>query len=152
MIFDRLEHADRYRSLSPGIAVAFDYLRSTDFAQTTPGRHELDGSRVIAMVSRYQTKRPEEAVWESHRRYIDVQYIASGVERLGYAHLSTNPAIREAYSEERDVLFYEPQQDSLEAQAGTFLIFFPHDVHAPGLMRDAPAEVLKVVVKVAVDA
>lgn len=151
MILDRLENAGLYDGLAPGISRALEYLRQTDFEQIEPGRYQLDGERLVAIVQRYRTKPLSEAVWESHRRYIDVQYVAGGVERFGYAHLSTQPVVRQPYLDERDVIFYEPQRDLLEAPAGTFLIFFPHDVHAPGIAVVEPLEVLKVVVKVAME-
>jgi beta-galactosidase beta subunit len=34
---------------------------------------------------------------------------------------------------------------------GTFVIYFPHDAHMPGLALEKPAGVVKVVVKVLVD-
>ena len=40
--------------------------------------------------------------------------------------------------------------DRVTAAAGTFVVFFPHDAHMPGLALGEPAPVRKVVVKVAV--
>lgn len=151
MILDALDHADLYRSLSPGIAAAFDFLKRTDLATLPEGKHPLAVPGVVAIVSRYQTKRPEAAVWESHRRNIDVQYVAEGRERMGYAPLSRAPAVKTPYAEEKDVIFYEPGADAFEVAAGQFTIFYPHDIHAPSLAIGEPAPVLKVVVKVPVE-
>ena len=150
MILDQLVHADRYRNLSPGIAAAFDYLRTFRADETAPGRYELDGDRLIANVARYQTRLPEQAIWESHRKYIDVQFVAAGIERVGYVPLEQAPAVTQAYLPERDIIIYAPGEDSILFREGQFAIFFPEDIHAPNLAAGAPAEVCKVVIKVAV--
>jgi hypothetical protein len=35
-------------------------------------------------VQSYTTKPENETIWESHRRYIDVQYVVRGSERMGW--------------------------------------------------------------------
>ncbi len=154
MIVDRIQNYAKYHHLPDRIVRAIEYIGSTDFAFVESGQYELDGKKLISIVSRYKTKLPENAVWESHRKYIDVQFVAGGNERFGYAPLATAPPIKTPYSEERDVIFYEPGTEMFAAPAGTFMIFYPDDVHAPGLaagIPPAPSEVVKVVVKVAVE-
>jgi YhcH/YjgK/YiaL family protein len=151
MILDRLENADLYRGLGPGIAAALDYLRATDFSRVPLGRQELDGARLFAIVQRYRTKPLNEAGWEAHRRYLDVQYVVEGDERMGYAPLQAGLAVKQAYDPEKDIAFFETWGDLFEVPAGRFAIFAPQDVHAPGLVpgpEALPTEVLKVVVKV----
>ncbi len=150
MILDRLENAALYRSLGPRIVLALDYLGRTDFASIPNGRYELDGDRVFALVQRYRPKSPTEARWEAHRQYVDVQYIAEGVERMGYAPLGDGLAIQGAYDPEKDVIFFDVQGDFFTLRAGGFTIFHPSDVHAPGVAADpsaAAVEICKVVVK-----
>ncbi len=152
MIYDSLTHADLYRNIQPGITQALDYLRQTDFSNVANGKYELDGSKLYAMVMRYPTRADCDAVWESHRKYIDVQYIVQGEERFGYVPLSEAPPVTMSYSDEKDVIFYEPGKASLPLKAGQFAVFFPHDIHAPCLTNDGkPSEIAKVVVKVAVE-
>lgn len=154
MIYDTLTNADRYRGVLPGIAQAFDYLQKTDFTNVANGKYELNGSKLFAMVMRYPTRQDCDAVWESHRQYIDVQYIVAGEERFGYLPLSEAPAeaVTTPYSEEKDVMFYKPGTASLPLKEGQFVVFFPQDIHAPCLVTgEQPVEVTKVVVKVAVE-
>ncbi len=152
MIIDDLQQAALYAGLGTRIQRALAWLAETDFNTIPTGRYPLDGDHLFAMVSRYTTKTPDHAVWESHRRYIDVQYVATGEERMGWAPLSRAPAIQTEYSSERDVIFYESGEDTLKFTAGQFMILYPDDVHAPGLAVDlqTPSEVVKVVIKVAV--
>jgi YhcH/YjgK/YiaL family protein len=150
MILDRLENAALYRPLGVRIALALDYLGRTDFSRTAEGRHELDGDRVFAIVQRYRPKPLAEARWEAHRQYVDVQYVAEGLERMGYAPLADGLPVERAYDSEKDVVFFDVEGDLFTLGAGSFAIFTPSDIHAPSLAADmsaATAEVCKVVVK-----
>ena len=151
MILELLARADRCASLSSGIAAALRYLQAVDFTALPDGKVEIDGPRLIANVARYRTKLPEQAVWESHRRYIDVQYVVTGEERIGYVPLENAPPVQSPYNEAKDVIFYEPGRDTFTLRAGQFAIFYPEDIHAPSLADGEPREVLKVVMKVAVE-
>jgi YhcH/YjgK/YiaL family protein len=150
MILDRLEYAGMYRSLGPRIAMALDYLSRTDFSKLATGRHEIDGDRVYAMVARNKLNPMSKIAWEAHRKYIDVQYIAEGIEQMGHATLLKDTAVAKEYVEKEDYALYETKGDMFLVKAGGFAIFAPHDIHAPGLApteADAGKEVLKVVVK-----
>jgi biofilm protein TabA len=152
MILDFLDSASTYFALGESFERAFRYIRETDFALVTAGRYELDGDRVVALVSDYDTLALQEGRWEAHRRHVDVQYVARGEEQIGYAHLSTLAA--EPYDESRD-LIRAPGDGVTAAAAGQtlllrpdrFIVLFPQDAHMPGLAT-APQSVRKVVVKI----
>ncbi|MGH7213928.1 MAG: YhcH/YjgK/YiaL family protein [Tepidisphaeraceae bacterium] len=149
MVFDRIENADLYANLSPRIALALRALRDTDLARRDVGRYDLQGEDVYAMVQKYETRPAEKIVWESHRKYIDVQYLASGVERMGWAQIK-GMTVTTPYDEKNDCLFYGGTGSTLLLTAGMFTIYFPEDVHAPGLAVDKPMSVNKTVIKVRV--
>jgi|688.fasta_scaffold547414_2 YhcH/YjgK/YiaL family protein len=146
MIIDRLKNAKIYHGLGENLKKALDFLAANDFSAMESGRHDIDGDRVFALIQRYETKPREHGLWEAHRRYIDVQYVVSGIEMLGSTHIDgltqTQP-----YSEEKDCSLFAGSGDFATARAGDFLIFFPEDAHMPCLAHDQPAPVLKVVVK-----
>lgn len=151
MIYDNLANADTYRHVKPGIAQALDYLRKTDFTDVPNGRYELDGSNVYAMVMRYQTRPLENSVWESHRKYIDVQYIFRGEEAFGYVPFDQAPPVTQPYDDKTDAQLYGPATVMIPLKAGQFAVFYPQDIHAPCLIANGtPSDVVKVVVKVAV--
>jgi biofilm protein TabA len=153
MIIDRLDNAAMYAGLGPRIAAALDYLRRTDFTALPDGRYELDGDRLVAIVQRYRTKPPAGARWEAHRRYLDVQYVVQGVERIGYAPLLGSLAVETPYDAQKDIVFYAARGDLIEIPAGSFAIFAPQDVHSPSLTPNGspPSDVLKVVMKCCVE-
>ena len=149
MIVDRLENADVYRGLDTRIAAALDWLRRTDVSSLADGKHVLDGERLFAIVQRYRPKPAAEARWEAHRLYTDVQYLAAGAERMGWAPLSEALPVTQPYDPQKDVVFFDARGELLTVCQGQFTIFFPRDVHAPGLAGEVASgeEVVKVVVK-----
>ena len=150
MILDSLTRADSYRALGPRIAAGLDYLASFD-PETPVGRHLIEGEDLFAMVQRYDTAPATEKRFESHLRYIDIQYIVSGRERM--LHAPADSLVVDApYNDEKDVAFYHDpdQSSSFLVLPGNFAIFFPADGHKPGCMAGGRDAVAKVVVKVRV--
>ncbi|MDD3840289.1 MAG: YhcH/YjgK/YiaL family protein [Clostridia bacterium] len=149
MIIDRLENKNLYSGLGNNVAKALDFLKNSDFSNMSPGRYEIDGEDVFAMVSEYQTKPKQEGVWEAHRRYIDIQFVADGIEGIGYSHLS-ELEITQDYDSDGDCLLLAGEGDFFVAKKGTFAILYPEDGHMPGIEVEQPSKVKKVVVKVLV--
>jgi len=147
MIIDSITKASQYKAMNKKIAVALDFLRETDIAALASGKYEIRGDEVFAMVQSYETLPVEEGKWEAHRQYLDVQYVAAGEERMGYANVDSL-TVSQPYAEDKDVLFLEGPGDFLTVKAGTFVIFAPQDAHMPCLAVADPRPVKKVVVKV----
>ena len=149
MICDQLYNCQTYEALSPALKTAFDFLKSLD-PNALEAKYEIDGSNIYAFSSSYETLPAAQRKIEAHRNYLDIQYIASGEEAIGYAPVQCLP-VSEPYK--TDVEFYDTKEDILiPAQAGTFMIFYPQDAHRPGCTWKKTAQVKKVVVKIAVDA
>lgn len=148
MILDSLGNGHRYLALGTGIAAGLEYLAHFDPA-IGPGRYEVQGSRVFAVVQTYDTGPATERRFESHRLHLDIQYIVAGRERILHAPTSALE-VQTAYTEEKDVAFYRDPSasSSLLFLPGDFAIFFPHDGHKPGCMAGGREPVKKVVVKV----
>lgn len=150
MILDSLENAEKYFGLGERIAAALRYLQSNDCTRLDAGKIPVQGEQVYALVQDYTTKRRENGVWEAHRRYIDVQFVAAGIEEMGYAPLKTLSE-RTPYDEGKDFSLFDGPGSFVTVPAGSFTIFFPQDGHIPGLAANGdPSPVRKVVVKVAV--
>lgn len=149
MITDKLSNANLYFGVSSGIKKAFKYLKETDFSNVEPGRYELEENDIFVIVNDYVTKEITEGKPESHKEYIDVQYVADGTELIGYAPLAEQEII-DTYNKENDIIFYDCECSLLKIEAGSFAVFFPGDIHMPGLKSDFKSNVRKVVVKVRV--
>jgi len=150
MIVDHIKHHTLYTHISERIATALSYLAETDFTALADGRYELEGDQLFALVQRYATRPQEQCVWEAHQRYIDVQYLFSASETIGYAPQMAMK-LKEPYSVEKDAAFYSGQGSLVTMTQGMFMVLWPQDVHMPGRMIEQPEKVGKVVVKVAVD-
>jgi len=146
MIIDQIKNASLYFGVNKGLVAAFHYLQNTDLSKVEPGRYEIDGSSVYALVQQYETKAKEKGRWEAHRRYMDVQYLVQGVELFGFANLGQLNAGN--YDEDKDFLALTGDGDFFVVRPGTFLVLAPQDGHMPGIAVSSPQPVKKVVVKV----
>lgn len=145
MIVDKLTNWRLY-GFSPLMAKAFELLSDPTVQALPDGRHELDGDRIIALPQGYTTKAVGDGRLEAHRRYIDIQFIVSGEERMGWTPLSGLPG---SYDEEKDLGFYEGSFDMVSVREGYFAVFYPHDAHAPCLDPTSGfCRVRKIVMKV----
>lgn len=123
-------------------------------ASLRPGesqKHELAGG-VFVIEQAYETKPRAEGFFESHRKYVDVQVVVDGDERMEVADLA-RATVRQPYQEERDLIVYEDVADAsaLRLHAGEVAVFHPADVHMPSLRAGAgPVVVRKAVLKLPV--
>jgi len=147
MILDILENSSRYASLHPAFAAAFKWLREQSCATLPIGRTDIDGDRLYASVQREAGRGQGVAKFETHRRYIDIQYLAEGSDVMGWAHAG-NGLKNLGYDSSRDLEFYADRPTLwIPVPTGHFAIFFPDDAHAPMAGMEF---MVKVVVKVAV--
>jgi YhcH/YjgK/YiaL family protein len=149
MIHDNRARTHRYQPLGPRVALALEYVRSSDFGTVPDGRHPIDGDRVYALVQSYSTKLPEQGTWEAHRRYMDLQFVIEGSEQIGYLPPERTP--EGEYDAARDFVTVPglaSDGDLLTLGAGDFMLIWPGEAHIPGLAIGPQATVRKVVVKI----
>ena len=151
MILDTLAQGPAYSSLNPRFARAFEFLRSVR-PETPVGRHEIAGEEIYALVQQHSTKPVTEKKLEVHRRYIDIQFMVRGREIIAWTPLAGLGEPSMVFDPKLDAALYPypPHAVPVGIVPGQFMILFPEDAHAPSCCWDAPAEVLKVVVKVQV--
>ncbi len=149
MIADRIENIDLYTGLGDRIVKALKYISETDFSGIEKGKYTIDGDLIYAMVNEYETKPEADCKIEAHRKYIDLQFLISGEETMGYTPLTgQNPSI--AYNEEKDCVFFEVPVSTMNFVPGMFAIFYPTDLHQPCIRTGETSAVKKVVVKIQV--
>lgn len=149
MIFDVLYNADLYYGLDEKIKKALQFLQDTELENLEPGRIEIDGDDIFALVQKYTTKDFSDGKWEAHRKYIDIQYMVSGSESFGVVNIDYLESKAE-YDEENDIEFFDGDGDYLQLNDDEFVILFPGDAHMPGIAVEEKEEVFKVVIKVAI--
>ena len=118
------------------------------------GWFELGVGGVRIGVMSYHTKARVEALYEAHRKVIDVQYTMEGAEGIEYTPTCTLEPL-EAYDAEMDVQFYQTPARSegrVDNLPGRFTVFFPEDAHLPQLVVPGCTSVRKLVVKIPLNA
>jgi YhcH/YjgK/YiaL family protein len=131
---------------------AFTFLKESDLTNMELKRYDIDGDNLYAPVSEYITKNEEDARYEGHKKYIDIQYVITGKELIGIAPANLQKDILEPYNETKDIIFITVGQIiNFKASPDRFFIFFPDDLHRPGIKDGENSPVRKAVVKVKID-
>ena len=174
MIYGHISASDGYAHLLPNPTwwLAFEWLKTVT-AATPAGIQQLQGDEVYVNVHGYDTLPREQCRFESHRRYLDLQYCISGGENIDW---SLAPGLEPdgAYDVDKDLQFYHPPAlvssptgpssasnvptpDSclltphfslLFMGPGSFAIFHPSDAHRPKAQDGVSRSVFKLVIKI----
>jgi len=148
MIIDKIENIELYFHLGERIKQALIYIRETDFSKFEAGKHNIDGDNLYVLVNEYITKDISECLMEAHKKYIDLQYMYNGCEKIACSIL-TNQEPTKNYDSENDYALYNPIDYSMiKLESGTFALFFPEDLHMPGIINKIPKNIKKIVVKI----
>jgi YhcH/YjgK/YiaL family protein len=149
MIHDNLKNAEKYYDMHPRFKQAFAYLKQESLADIPDGKYEIDGDRIFAMIQKGMGQPKSEAKLESHRKYIDIQYVISGTDEMGWKPTSSCKSVDVPYDAEKDIGFFKDEpQTWTKVEPGYFTIFTPDDAHAPMI---SDGEIRKVVIKVMKD-
>lgn len=135
-------------TLQEKITEALEIMKGVKFEEMELGRHDIHDD-LFLLIQEYDSKTFENMRYEAHEKYVDIQYVVSGTERIFIAPTSIMK-VQEAYSPERDVVFFEniDQACSVTLTDGGYAILYPADAHKPGVMVDGPVPVKKIVGKV----
>ncbi|NBH70874.1 DUF386 domain-containing protein [Clostridiaceae bacterium] len=164
MIYGNIQNAmvcQQIATLPGALQSAVRFLKDTDLTAHEPGKFdiELDGVSMVLQVLDLTTSPRDTLRPEIHRKYIDVQYLASGgPEQAGYYSDDGSSQVDEDLLDTpRDILFYHNNpsapEGTIEMAVGTYAIYFPWDVHIPAIQSGStPAPIRKIVLKVPMDA
>lgn len=150
MIYGSFKNLSNYKGISTHMDKALAFVEANDLNAFEAGKHPIDGDNVFLLMNEYTTKPVEDCVIESHRKYIDIQIMLDGTELFGYAPLE-DQAVLESYNDEKDYIFYQAEMNYLTLKADYFAIFYPSDLHQPGIAADKPEKIKKAVIKVRVN-
>jgi YhcH/YjgK/YiaL family protein len=131
---------------------AFTFLKSTDLSKLEIKRHDIDGNNVYALVTDYLTKNEADAKYEAHQKYVDIQYVINGVEQMSVTPMSMKKEVLTPYDPSKDIEYMTVTQAKFyKATPERFFLFFPSDIHRPGVKFGENSQVRKIVVKVKID-
>ena len=146
IITDTIEQAENYYEMHPAFKEAFEFLKMTTLAELPAGRNEINGDRLFCIIAKDTGRSRSEAKLEVHRKYIDIQYIISGTDEMGWKPTANCDSIDQSYDLNNDIEFFKDDpQTWTKVPAGSFAIFFPEDAHAPMVGNEV---IHKIVLKV----
>ena len=149
MIIDKIFNLDRYLCLHPDFIKVKEVVEKFSDPTLEPGKYPIDGDRVFAVVQGYDTKEAQPDKFENHRKYIDIQYVIRGKEAFNCTKVSECTVTQE-FDEKIDAALYtcEGMRTHVEAGDGDFVIFYPQDVHNPGVKYGDGIKIKKAIAKV----
>ena len=150
MILDTHDNLHRYAPLFRDVdpAPLFAWLRTC--RDVEPGtKVEFAGDKLFARMLRQDTGARDAFKWETHREYVDLQYILGGGEIIEWAPAAKLPA-DVSYDEKTDFQFYAsaPADALLTMKDGLFTFLFPADGHKPLVSDGSNRHVHKVIAKI----
>lgn len=126
---------------------AFQFMATNNLEELASGKYPIDGDQVFASVTDNVDKPFENTKWEAHKKYIDLQYIIKGKEKMGEASFENEKVVK-PYDAAHDVALYEIDKGKYYvADPTTFYLFFPSTTHRPSIMVDTN-KVKKLVIKI----
>ena len=150
MIKDKLINANTYYGLSKRIEQGLKWLKEQDLLNIECKKHYIESDSLYVNVQEYAPK--QDADYEAHRRYADIQYMIKGSEKIGITNLN-NCSATIPYDKNADIEFLKNNGKDLyiDLNEGEFMIFYPQDAHKPSIKNDYNGTVKKAVVKVLID-
>ena len=145
MICDTLNHLHLYKGFQKNLDTAIEFLAVHPLDTLPLGRTEVDGENVFINLMEADLHPDEGSHPEYHKLYADLQIDLTGGEGWGY---ETAPGTEvEPYHSDIG------QVDSPDAIFGTlgegrFVLFFPGELHRPGVAMPDCSTVRKAVVKI----
>lgn len=146
MILDKIGNINNYVGISKNMDLAIDYISKNDLRSLSAGKYEISGNDVYILIQEYETKLIEDSILESHRKYVDIQYVLDGEELIGYAPID-ELSVSKDYDDENDYMLHEGKFETHKISGGKFAAYFPNDGHKPTI-NPVKNNVKKAVVKV----
>jgi len=147
-ISDDLRNWEKHPPLL-AMAEAFRFLSRPDLEKLETGRHDIRGNDMYALVQRNQSRAIDDAEFEAHRLYLDIQYLLSGEEYIAVVS-QQGLTVSKPYDLSKDIEFYlkPAKYQKIMMHPGRFVVFYPQHAHVPNCYPTRPGPLHKVVVKV----
>jgi len=156
MYFGHIKQLDDAEKIYPeAIARLLRIFAALDIKTLENKRYDVDGDNVFYTVMDAQTSPAADNKPETHKKYIDVQFLLEGEEGIGVIiDQGKHPVTEDLYAE-KDIAFYAKDlKDELMvvAKPGNFTVLFPTDIHRPACAITAAGKIRKIVGKIAISA
>ena len=152
MIVGDLNNIEEKLKANKYMIKAIEFLSDKQkLAELPVGKTEIDENNVFALIQEYPLKEFNESMWEAHKKYYDIHFIIRGTEDIAVKNITAMKNVTE-YNEAGDYWLFKGDIDKvITLNKEQFVLFYPEDVHQPGLMNSETKSnnaLKKVVVKV----
>ncbi|WP_367300048.1 YhcH/YjgK/YiaL family protein [Hafnia alvei] len=154
MITGNVNHLELLPYLSAQLKQAIQHVMANFNADSALGKFDVDGENQFVMIFNDSTSPAEERRQELHGKYLDIQIVLAGQEKMVFSNLAAPQGSAE-WLEGKDIAFLSLGQQGLEEKsfimnAGDFVVFYPGELHKPMCAVGENAPVKKAVVKILV--
>ncbi|AIU74375.1 toxin-antitoxin biofilm protein TabA [Hafnia alvei FB1] len=154
MITGNVNHLELLPYLPAQLKQVIQYVMASFNADSALGKFDVDGENQFVMIFNDSTSPAEERRQELHGKYLDIQIVLAGQEKMVFSNLAAPQGSAE-WLEGKDIAFLPLTQQGLEEKsfimnAGDFVVFYPGELHKPMCAVGENAPVKKAVVKILV--
>ncbi|MCQ2154748.1 MAG: YhcH/YjgK/YiaL family protein [Bacteroidales bacterium] len=132
---------------------AMEFIASGKLASLENGKYVIDGDNLFVNICDSELKTPEQARFEAHRKYIDIQVPLSREESYGIMPIEDCRQQDGEFNTEKDIVFFKDsvaEKTIYTAQPGQAVVFSPADAHAPLIGKCSQGTIHKAIFKVKV--
>lgn len=152
MIITNVNNEIQNKSLAKDIRFCIEFAKKNEnkILSLVNGSYDVGYNNIKMNLGKYFTKSENEKFWESHKKYLDVQIMINGTEKVAINDIRDMEV--KSFDEERDLTILEGDKAfDIIMKTGDVLVFFPNDVHKPELNvseNDDSGNIRKIVTKV----
>ena len=152
MIITNVNNEIQNKSLAKDIRFCIEFAKKNEnkILSLVNGSYDVGYNNIKMNLGKYFTKSENEKFWESHKKYLDVQIMINGTEKVAINDIRDMEV--KSFDEEKDLTILEGDKAfDIIMKTGDVLVFFPNDVHKPELNiseNDNSGNIRKIVTKV----
>lgn len=152
MIITNVNNEIQNKSLAKDIRFCIEFAKKNEnkILSLVNGSYDVGYNNIKMNLGKYFTKKENEKFWESHKKYLDVQIMINGTEKVAINDIRDMEV--KSFDEEKDLTILEGDKAfDIIMKTGDVLVFFPNDVHKPELNvseNDDSGNIRKIVTKV----
>ena len=149
MVLDYSKNYNVYEKCNRYFLKVSDFLKEHNLIELPAGKYEFGNDCYVNIVE-YELKEDNNIIFEAHEKFIDIQYIIMGSEKMLWQNNSLG-IITKPYELENDYSLWDVKESvSFILKKDMFCIFFPQDLHCPSLFDGESKKVKKAVFKIPV--
>ena len=127
MIICKLNELKDYLKVNQGFLKVIDFVKNNNLIDLDCGIHDLGDGEYLNLVLGKATE--NNGVMESHKDFVDVQFMVSGKEKLLYSNIGDCTATTEYNADGDYILYTNTNAFSIEIEKGYCAVLFPEDAH-----------------------